>query len=147
VATGLAHLADPAVRAAAQQVWEAASAAPAWDGPPLWLHGDLHPANLLVDGGRLSSVIDFGDLTSGDPATDLSAAWMLFPPAQRTTLRRAYTHADHTPGDDATWQRARGWALALALAFLTNSADNPLMHAVGERTLRTVLAQPPVPEP
>ena len=48
------------------------------DGPPLWLHGDLHPANVLVHEGRISAVIDFGDITSGDPATDLSVVWMMF---------------------------------------------------------------------
>lgn len=134
VLTALAHV-DPADRAAALRVWETAVATPAWDGPPLWLHGDLHPANILVDHGQISAVIDFGDITAGDPATDLSVAWMLFTAPQRAALRQAYGRAD-----DATWERARGWALALSLAFLTHSADNPLMHGIGERTLRTVLA-------
>nr|WP_257019691.1 aminoglycoside phosphotransferase family protein [Streptomyces sp. TLI_235] len=134
VADGLAHVADAAHRATARRIWEAAAETPAWDGPPLWLHGDLHPANVLVDRGRVSAVIDFGDITSGDPATDLSVAWMLFTADQRAAFRRAYGRAD-----DATWERARGWALALALAFLTHSADNPLMRAIGERALRAVL--------
>ncbi|GAA2243818.1 aminoglycoside phosphotransferase family protein [Kitasatospora cystarginea] len=134
VLNGLAHVADAADRAAAQRVWETAAAAPAWDGPPLWLHGDLHPANILVDHGRISAVIDFGDVTSGDPATDLSVAWMLFTAEQRAALRQAYGHAD-----DATWERARGWALALSLVFLTHSADNPLMGGIGERVFRAVL--------
>ncbi len=132
----LPHLADPAERAAALRVWERAAAAPVWDGPPLWLHGDLHPANVLVDGGAISAVIDFGDLTAGDPATDLSVAWMLLPAPHRAAFRRICGH-----GDDATWTRARGWALALALVFLTHSADNPLMAAVGRRTLNAVLGE------
>ena len=53
-------------------------AVPAWTGPRVWLHGDLHPANVLVHDGQISAVIDFGDITSGDPATDLSVAWMMF---------------------------------------------------------------------
>ncbi|MFJ8492682.1 aminoglycoside phosphotransferase family protein [Streptomyces sp. NPDC094038] len=133
VLTGLAHV-DPDERATALQVWETAAAAPAWDGPPVWLHADLHPANILVDRGRISAVIDFGDMTSGDPATDLSVAWMLFTAEQRAALRQAYGRAD-----DATWERARGWALALSLVFLTRSADNPLMHGIGERTFHAVL--------
>lgn len=137
VLEGLAHVADASDRAAALRVWEAAAAAPAWDGPPLWLHGDLHPANILVDHGRVSAVIDFGDITSGDPATDLSVAWMLLTAEQRAALRQAYGRAD-----DTTWDRARGWALALSLAFLTHSADNPLMHGIGGRTFRAVLEQP-----
>ncbi|MET8947401.1 phosphotransferase [Streptomyces sp. NPDC004542] len=124
----------PAARATALQIWETAAAAPAWDGPPVWLHGDLHPADILVDHGRISAVIDFGDITSGDPATDLSVAWTLFTAEQRAALRQAYGRAD-----DATWERARGWALALSLVFLSHSADNPLMRGIGERAFRAVL--------
>lgn len=134
----LPHLDDPAERAAALRGWESAAAAPAWDGPPVWLHGDLHPANLLVDRGRISAVIDFGDITSGDPATDLAVAWMLLPAPQRAAFRQAYGRAD-----DGTWARARGWALSLALVFLTHSADNPLMAGIGRRTLNAVLEEAP----
>ncbi|MBO1330768.1 aminoglycoside phosphotransferase family protein [Streptomyces sp. VRA16 Mangrove soil] len=133
VLSGLAHV-DPADRATAQQVWETASAMPDWDGPPVWLRADLHPANILVDRGRISAVIDFGDIMSGDPAADLSVAWMLFTAEQRAAFRQAYGSAD-----DATWERARGWALALSLVFLTHSADNPLMLGIGERAFRAVL--------
>lgn len=135
VMNGLAHV-GAAERAAALRIWETAAAATAWHGPPLWLHADLHPANILVDRGRISAVIDFGDMTSGDPATDLSLAWTLFTAQDRAAFRQAYGRAD-----DATWQRARGWALALSLVFLTNSADNPLMHRIGERAFREVLEQ------
>lgn len=68
-------------RAPTLLVWEAALAAPVWSGPSIWIHGDLHPANLVMNAGRLSAVIDFGDLTAGDPAVDLSIAWMLWPGA------------------------------------------------------------------
>ncbi len=105
-----------------------------WHGEPCWLHGDLHPANLLVHDGTLHAVIDFGDLTSGDPATDLAVAWMLLPAAARPVLRRAAGGVD-----DDTWCRAQGWALNLALAFLANSADNPLLEAIGRRTLDALL--------
>lgn len=133
VLRGLAHV-DPADRTTALRVWETAATTPAWDGPRVWLHGDLHPANILVDRGRISAVIDFGDITSGDPATDLSVAWMLFKTAQRAAFRQAYGRAD-----DATWKRARGWALVLSLVFLSHSADNPLMRGIGERAFRAVL--------
>jgi aminoglycoside phosphotransferase (APT) family kinase protein len=120
---------------AALAVWASAVEADPWAGPPTWVHGDLHPANILVDAGRINAVIDFGDLTCGDPATDLSVAWMLFPARERAIFRRAYGKAD-----DQSWARARGWALSLALVFLTYSADNPLMAGIGQHTFHEVLA-------
>jgi len=126
-------------RGAAARAWRAALATPAWGGAPLWLHGDLHPANILVHLGSISGVIDFGDITAGDPAADLSVAWMLLPAGRRGAFRDAYREASgHADGADL-WARARGWALALSLAFLAHSADNPLIAAIGRRTIGAVL--------
>ena len=111
--------------------------AAAWDGPPVWLHGDLHPLNMLVDGGRPSAVVDFGDVCAGDPATDLAVAWMVLPAADRDAFRSA-AGAERAV-DDATWQRSRAWALALAIAYLAASDDNPTMAAIGHRTLTAAL--------
>jgi len=125
--------------AAALELWERSLATPAWAGAALWLHGDLHPGNLVVDDGRITAVIDFGDITSGDPATDLAVAWMLFPPEHRPTFRTA---AGPAAADDDTWARARGWALALGLAILASSADNPAYHQLATRTLAAVFGDP-----
>ncbi|QLQ35434.1 aminoglycoside phosphotransferase family protein [Micromonospora robiginosa] len=107
-ATGRGLVDDPdAVRA----VWADAVAAPPWTGPPLWLHADLHPANVLVADGTLRGVIDFGDLCAGDPAYDLAAGWLLLPDGAVDDVLAAYR-----PGADAaTRRRARGWAAARAL--------------------------------
>jgi aminoglycoside phosphotransferase (APT) family kinase protein len=127
--------------AAVTHAWSAALAAPVWDGPPLWLHGDLHPANILVDAGIISAVIDFGDITAGDPAADLGVAWMLLPAGCHSLFRSAYADvSQHGAGKDL-WARAEGWALALALVFLAYSADNPMMAGIGERTLGAVLGR------
>jgi aminoglycoside phosphotransferase (APT) family kinase protein len=126
-------------RGAVTEVWRAALATPVWDGAPLWIHGDLHPANILVHRGRISGVIDFGDITAGDPATDLSIAWMLLPAGCHAAFRDAYHAANGHAASGDTWARARGWALALSLAILANSADNPLMAAIGRRTMDAVL--------
>ena len=75
------------------RVQDAALAAPRYDGPPVWLHGDLHPANILVNDGQVSGVIDFGDITAGDPASDLSVAWMLLPPDWHASFWSAYQAA------------------------------------------------------
>ena len=102
--------------------------------------GDLHPANILVHGGHLSGVIDFGDITSGDPATDLSVAWMLLPANCHPDFRAAYDAASQHLISADTWARAKGWALTLSLAILANSADNERMAAIGRRTLAAALA-------
>jgi aminoglycoside phosphotransferase (APT) family kinase protein len=124
---------------AAMRAWRAALATPAWGGAPVWLHGDLHPANILVHRGIISGVIDFGDITAGDPAADLSVAWMLLPADCRGAFRDAYRAASGHADSDDTWARARGWALALSLACLAHSADNPLIAAIGRRTIGAVL--------
>lgn len=95
-------------------VWEAALAAPPWDGPPVWIHGDPAPTNMLVKDGRLSAVIDFGTLAVGDPACDLIAAWAFLPAEARGVYREALSV------DDATWARGRGWGLA---AWLPSPED------------------------
>jgi aminoglycoside phosphotransferase (APT) family kinase protein len=100
----------------------------------VWIHGDLHPANILVNAGKISGVIDFGDITSGDRATDLAVAWMLFPAGARLVFREAAGALD-----TATWARSRAWAIALSLAYLVGSADNPMMHDIGMRTLAAAL--------
>ncbi|GGY24458.1 aminoglycoside phosphotransferase family protein [Streptomyces djakartensis] len=102
---------DPdAVRA----VWEDALAAPDWTGPALWLHGDLHAANILTAGGTFCGVIDFGDLCAGDPACDLAAAWNLLPDGAADRFYAAY----QPTADTATRRRARGWALMRAVACM-----------------------------
>jgi aminoglycoside phosphotransferase (APT) family kinase protein len=136
---------DPrASRDVVLRAWADALAAPAYAGPPLWLHGDLHPANILHSERRLSGVIDFGDITAGDPASDLSVAWMLLPLEWHAAFRAAYAAAgdrgDDAADDSALWRRARGWALALGLVFLAHSAGNPWLLDTGRRTLAAVLA-------
>ena len=127
-------------RDAVLRVWESALTAPRYAGPPAWLHGDLHPANILVADGRVSGVIDFGDITSGDPAVDLSVAWMLLPLSWHGAFRAAYEASGGLgASDDAVWQRARGWALNLGIVYLAYSADNPWLLAVGRRTLERIL--------
>jgi aminoglycoside phosphotransferase (APT) family kinase protein len=131
----LERLAAVVDTAGAQDRWDESLAAAPWSGPRVWLHGDLHTANLLVEDGVLSAVIDFGDITGGDPATDLAVAWMLFEPDDRATFRQ-----ECGTSDDDTWERARGWALHFALAYLAHSADNALMAGIGRRALDAVLA-------
>lgn len=85
----------------------------------------------------LAAVVDFGDVTMGDPATDLAAAWLCFDRIGRREFQAAY--ASH---DAALWARARGWALVIATALTANSLDDPLMAGLGHETITEVLARP-----
>jgi len=118
-------------------MWEHVVLTPSWSGPPLWIHGDLHPGNLLLSGSRLSAVIDFGDLTGDDPATDLSVVWML--PSSARSIFLASTFGEFDAIDDDTWMRARGWALALGLAYMASSRDDEAMGALGRATIDAAL--------
>ena len=116
-------------------VWDASLRAPAWDGNPMWAHGDLIPPNLLLRDGRLRAVIDFGSVGVGDPAVDVIPAWSVFGAAGRAALRAALDV------DDATWARARGLALHQALLIIPYYREtNPDFVAMAKRTVEHVLA-------
>jgi len=100
---------------AALDVWRSARTTE-WSRPPVWVHGDITPSNLLVAGGRLSAVIDFGCAGVGDPACDLVMAWTFFAGDSRRTFQSELRL------DEATWARGRGWALWKALITIDHSA-------------------------
>ncbi len=125
-------------RNAALRLWERAVSTPRWPGPPLWIHGDLHPGNLLVTNERLSGVIDFGDLCGGDPATDLAVMWMLLPSEARAAFLES-ARGSFNPIDEHTRMRALGWALALGLAYLSGSRAGEAMHALGRAVIGAAL--------
>lgn len=119
---------------AATAAWATALRAPPWPGPPVWIHGDLQPANLLTTDGGLCAVIDFGGLGVGDPACDLLAAWNLLTTDARTVFR------DALAVDEATWTRGRGWALSTAVIALDHyQHSNPALAALSRRTINAVL--------
>jgi aminoglycoside phosphotransferase (APT) family kinase protein len=107
----LTVLADDIDAVTASQVWEAALAS-AWHSPPVWVHGDVAPSNLLVMDGQLAAVIDFGCSAVGDPACDLVVAWTFFSGESADAFRSGLAL------DDATWSRGRGWALWKAVIHL-----------------------------
>ncbi len=120
---------------AVAKVWDEAVAAPTWDAPPVWIHGDIQPGNLIVRERRLTAIIDFGGLGLGDPAPDLAPAWNLFDQRTRTIF------ADSLGYDEATWTRAKGWVLAPALQGLRYySSSRPDFVAAARQRISTVLA-------
>lgn len=120
----------------ARAVWSAGCRAAPAGGPPGWIHGDLHPANIVFADGVPRAVVDFGDVCAGDPATDLSCAWTLLPADAVPTFFDAYGGAD-----DALVARARAWAAWLALVLLgIGRTDRPSYEAVGRATLDRLAA-------
>jgi aminoglycoside phosphotransferase (APT) family kinase protein len=117
--------------------WERALSAPPWDGPPVWHHGDLDARNWLIRDGRIRAVIDWAAMGIGDPACDVMVAWKLHSSAARDAFREAL------PTDDATWERARGWALSQAVAALAyyTPENNPTLYREAEAWLELVLSE------
>ena len=130
----IAALGDEVDAGRAAEVWQAALATP-WPGPPVWVHGDVSPENLLAAAGRLSAVIDFGCCAVGDPACDTAIAWTFFSGESRRVFRAGL------PVDQATWARGRGWALWKALIVLVGALrDDPADAAQTRQVIGEILA-------
>lgn len=121
----------PLITPRIKQIWQEALWAPTTD-EKRWLHGDLHPRNVLVKKGIISGVIDWGDMTSGDVATDLAAVWMLFSDVKTQSLALSQYGASKLET-----VRAKGWAISFAVFLLhTGLIDNSRNAAIGERILQ-----------
>jgi aminoglycoside phosphotransferase (APT) family kinase protein len=142
----LDQLGDGINRERVLALWDRLVITPRWAGPPMWIHGDLHPANLLLVDDQLASVIDFGDITCGDPATDLSVMWMLLPPEHRETLFTAAGHTRSNPSDEQMWRRARGWALSIGVAVVALGREGNPLTELGRIAIAAALADKAVTE-
>ncbi|MEO6997103.1 MAG: aminoglycoside phosphotransferase family protein [Terracoccus sp.] len=123
---------------AALAAWDRALQAPAFSGEGgehrVWIHADLLPPNVLVHGGRLAAVIDFGAVGVGDPAADAIPAWTMFGAAARAVYRTVLGV------DDATWARARGYALTQAALIVPYYVTtNPLFSEMARCTIKAVI--------
>ena len=115
------------------EIWEAALAAPPWDGPPMLVHADLSDGNVLQRNGRLHAVIDFSAFGRGEPANDLDPAWGMFSGASRAVFR------DALAPDEATWARGRGWAVRSVYGIVYYRDTNPGIVARCRRRLGALL--------
>lgn len=125
------------------EVWEQALRAPVYAGAPVWVHGDPHPLNMVVRRGNLAAVIDFGDLTAGDPASDLATAWQTFTWEGRAEFVVRYSQL--AGPDEALWRRARGWAVLYSANSLALSDDSPEFTAIAEHAIAQLLDAPDAP--
>jgi len=101
----------------ALNIWQSAIATK-WNKPPVWVHGDISPSNLLVRNGKLAAVIDFGLISTGDPACDLAIAWTFFKGKSRDLFHQTVNL------DEATWLRGAAWALWKALILVSGIANS-----------------------
>jgi aminoglycoside phosphotransferase (APT) family kinase protein len=119
------------------EIWASALDA-RWDGVDRWFHGDIAPGNLLLADGRLAAVIDFGTCGVGDPACDLAIAWTLLTADGRQAFR------ERLSVDDATWARARGWAIWKTIATCAHTFEDPedaAEYASAQRALSEILSE------
>ncbi|WP_086560382.1 aminoglycoside phosphotransferase family protein [Streptomyces africanus] len=136
VREALAQLAGRIDTAAVTDLWEQALRTPEHARPPVWAHGDLMAGNLLVSGGRLTAVIDYGTVGVGDPAVDLISAWCLLPAEARGVFREA------VGADEAEWARGRGWALRIAVLALPYYWEtNPPVAENSRHVIAEILAE------
>lgn len=127
----ISSITDEADPAEVMRLWHAALALPVWQGPPVLVHADLHPLNLLTQQGRIAAVIDWGAFCAGDPAHDLICGWMVLGSAGRALFRTLLAV------DDATCARGRALAFSkavMAAPYYRNS--NPALHGVMRRALQ-----------
>jgi aminoglycoside phosphotransferase (APT) family kinase protein len=118
-------------------LWVRALHAPSHSDGPTWIHGDLHPDNVIIDGGKVSAVLDFGDLCAGDPATDLASAWLQLDEDGRETLFSVYGNVDRS-----LRVRAAGWATLFALMLLElGVAGRVSYEAIAVETLNRLTGQ------
>lgn len=117
------------------ELWQQCMATLPWQQPPVWVHGDFLPGNILIQNNRLAAVIDFSDLGVGDPACDLVIAWGLMNAKSRNIFRNHLIHMDNH-----TWMRGKGWALSIALIMLPYYKNsNPTLAQLARRMIEQIL--------
>jgi aminoglycoside phosphotransferase (APT) family kinase protein len=98
------------------------------------IHADLHPGNIIVENGRIKAIIDWGDITSGDPAIDLACLWMLF---ERDEVRKEALKL--YGASESLTKRSIGWAIFFGTMLLESGLDSNPGHArVGTFVLKNL---------
>ena len=135
VRTGIAGLRGEIDGDAVIEAWDRVVAAPDYDGPPVWFHGDLvvsQPPRPRRQAHRASST--GAAAASAIPPSRRSSPWSLFPPDARQAYR------DAIGVDDATWERGKGWVLTGVFGIPYYRDTNPVLVASKVRAIEAVLA-------
>lgn len=100
------------------------------------IHGDLHARNIIIHGNEIEAIIDWGDITAGDPATDFACLWMLF---ENDAIRQEAFHA--YGATQSLIKRAMGWAIFFGITLLDTGLNSNLQHAhMGEVMLKNIIS-------
>lgn len=116
----------------ANRVWSQALSARE-PSSPAWLHGDIHPGNVLTANGHISGIIDWGLCGVGDAACDLLSAWSMFDAPARDVFRASLG------ASEAEWQRGAGWALSMAVIFLPYAYEHGLPCDMSEKMIERLM--------
>jgi hypothetical protein len=110
---------------------------PRWHGPPVWVHGDLHPGNLLAREGALHAVIDFGCVAVGEPAVD---SWSrgTFP----TTIASAFGRSSASTTQHGSEDAAARCSSELADSIRTIPTTKRLASSTESSTTTSVVRPP-----
>jgi aminoglycoside phosphotransferase (APT) family kinase protein len=112
---------------AAATIWRRALAVPDPVGES-WIHADLHPFNVISRDGEFGGIIDWSDISRGDPAVDLGYLQLLLPAASLPTAYDSYGGVD-----EATATRAR--AISLIKAATLAVVHRQVVADIGWRAL------------
>lgn len=101
------------------------------------VHGDLYAAHVLCDeSGRLSGVIDWGDVHLGDRAVDLSVSFGFLPPRARRRFFDAYGDVDESA---ALAARRRAAFHAVSVAWYASEVGRGALRDEALRAMQYVL--------
>jgi aminoglycoside phosphotransferase (APT) family kinase protein len=101
---------------------------------PCLVHGDLHPGNIIVRQSSIHAIIDWGDLTAGDPASDLACLWMLF---EKKEIRQQAL--EQYSVSESVVKKAIGWAIFYGITLLDAGVEANSPNAkVGKYILRNI---------
>jgi aminoglycoside phosphotransferase (APT) family kinase protein len=135
-----ARLLEADARRAAER-WRAGLVAEEWQGRELLLHGDPHPGNVVIPPPTTpgpATLIDWGDTTRGDPASDLGALLLHDPSAVLLGTYRAsaaWTGIEDGEVWAALEARAWAWATRMALALALAYPEAHELGRIGRRLL------------
>ncbi len=117
-----------------EQLWQQAVNEP-FPVEKYLLHGDIHPRNVIIHHKKIAAVIDWGDITSGDVATDVGCLWMLF--KEKTSRQMALKEYG---ASESLIKRSKGWAILFGTILLdTGFNGDPKYTDSGGLILKNLL--------